>query len=41
MNDIRKITENVIIKYSNEAASYETISSQREADKYVAAVTEA
>jgi hypothetical protein len=40
MNDIRKITENVIIKYSNEAASYETISSQREADKYVAAVTE-
>ena len=40
MNDIRKITENVIIKYSNEANKYETLESQREADKYVAAYME-
>ena len=40
MNDIRSITENVIIKYSNEAEKYENIDSQREADKFVAASTE-
>lgn len=37
MNDIRAITENVIIKYSNEADLYESVNSQREADKYIAA----
>ena len=40
LNDIRSITENVIIKMSNKANSYETIQSQREADKYVAAMME-
>ena len=35
MNDIRKVTENVIIKYSNELLPYETYRRQRgEAGKY-------
>ena len=40
MSDIRNITENVIIKYSNEAEKYETLSSQREADRYITAMLE-
>ena len=40
MNDIRTITENVIVKFTNEANSHETLNTQREADKYVAAMLE-
>lgn len=40
MADIRSITENVIIKYTNEAEKYETLTSQREADKYITAMLE-
>ena len=38
MNDIRAITENIIIKMNDEADKYETIEISREADKYIAAM---
>lgn len=40
MSDIRTITENVIIKYTNEAEKYESLDSQRGADRYVNAMLE-
>lgn len=40
LNDIRTITENVVIKMSHEAQLHETIDSKREGDKYVSAVLE-
>lgn len=38
MNDIRAITENVIIKMNDKADEYETFEISREADKYIAAM---
>lgn len=40
MSDIRTITENVIIKYTNEAEKYENVNSQRGADRYINAILE-
>lgn len=40
LNDIRSITENVIIKMSAQANASETIDSKREGDRYVAAMME-
>ena len=40
LEDIRVITENVIIKMSSEAALYETVESKRQGDIYVAAMNE-
>ena len=40
LNDIKAITENVIIKMSKDAALYETVDSKREGDRYVAAMME-
>ena len=40
LNDIRAITENVIIKMSAQAEQYETVESKREGDKYVSAMLE-
>ena len=40
LNDIKAITENVIVKMSYEANLYETTNSKREGDRYVAAMME-
>lgn len=40
LNDIRAITENVIVKMTHEAELYETAESKREGDRYVAAMME-
>lgn len=40
LNDIRAVTENIIIKMSNEASKYETVESKRAGDVYVAAKME-
>lgn len=40
LNDIRAITENVVIKMSSEANKYETVESKREGDRFVSAYTE-
>ena len=40
LNDIRRMVDNVIIKLSYIADSYETVDSKREADRYVAAYME-
>lgn len=40
LNDIRTITENVIVKFSYTASLNETVDSKREGDKYVSAMLE-
>ena len=40
LNDIRSITENVIVKFAVEANANETVDTKREGDRYVAAMTE-
>lgn len=40
LNDIRNITENVVVKIKAEADKYETVDSRREGDRYVSAVNE-
>lgn len=40
LNDIKAITENIIIKMTKDAALYETVDSKREGDRYVAAMME-
>lgn len=40
LNDIRTITENVVVKMTHEAQKYETVDSKREGDRYVSAMLE-
>lgn len=40
LNDIRTITENVVVKFKYEADKYETVDSKREGDRFVSAYTE-
>lgn len=40
LNDIRQISESMVVKFSKEAAKYETLDTRREGDKYVTAAQE-